>query len=148
MALIFLVGLSTRAWAWGKGQAFGWECPVRLESKRQGYYTFARCEMPKSIDKTGLMVRLRFSENIIGAPINPHIESFLSSFVDGVFVDVIGRQSNARLAPWHLIGGKQDHSPSWIVQWDSFEIFAPLFPFPLQIMMIEREETTTRSAGH
>jgi hypothetical protein len=38
---------------------------MRLESKRQGGYTFARSEVPKSIDKTGLMVRLRFSENIV-----------------------------------------------------------------------------------
>ena len=141
---VFLVGLSTRALAHGERQAFGRECALRLESKRQGHYTFARREMPKSIDKTGLMVRFRFSENIIGAPINPHIESFLSSFVNGVFVDVIGRQSNARLAPWHFIGGKQDHSPSWIVQWNSFEIFALLFPFPLQIMMIQREKKRPR----
>jgi len=105
-----------------------------------GYYALARDEVPKSIDETGLMVRLGFSENIVGAPINPHVESFFSSFVNGVFVDVIGQQTNARLAPWQLIRGKQDHSPSWIVQRGSFEILAPLFPFRLQIMVIERKE--------
>jgi hypothetical protein len=33
---------------------------------------------------------------------------------------------------------------SWIVQRGSFEILAPLFPFPLQIMVIEREKERPR----